>query len=141
MKMDNNYNSLRAKLNRKPVELPLKKTRKRRTRPSVSAVKVDVGIKEPKRPYTGYCELCIARLKLLEYHVVGDSGIWLCASCHRFAEYIDKNEKWVNLYLSHKERLKQGEPVEPSVSSTEYTGSLFTGYPLSDTLMTIMTKR
>jgi hypothetical protein len=58
-------------------------------------------------PTDGHCELCGRETKHLGYHHYFDydisEGIWLCMSCHNFAELADRG--FFPIYLKLKERV------------------------------------
>ena len=56
-----------------------------------------------KRPYPEYCELCGRRKKRYDWHHWDDNhlecGLWLCKTCHKFAEILEQGllEKYLSL--------------------------------------------
>lgn len=79
-----------------------------------------VRVKVNKRPWPGHCELC-GRDKSegykevrLGYHHWDDSdmskGLWLCATCHIFAEIFD-NSDMVSSYMKLKRMVREAPSI------------------------------
>lgn len=64
-------------------------------------------------PVDGLCELCRKKKRILDYHHYDDAdlrkGLWLCKSCHIFAELIDKG--FLQKYLALKEQVMHLETL------------------------------
>jgi len=64
-----------------------------------------------KRPYPDSCELCGKKKKRYDWHHWDDEhlelGLWLCISCHKFAEGVEQDllERYLNLKQILRERL------------------------------------
>ena len=58
-----------------------------------------------KRPYPEYCELCEMKKKRYDWHHWNNEhiewGLWLCKTCHKFAEVLEQG--LLEKYLSLKE--------------------------------------
>lgn len=67
-----------------------------------------------KRTFTGFCEICNIKGKVLKYHHWDDAdlvkgkvvkGVWVCHACHYIVEAADQIDK-INKYLSLKREIE-----------------------------------
>jgi len=102
------------------------KTWKRHNRLTTTINGVHRAFKVLKRSRPKYCELCKEITSKLYWHHWDDNylgiGLWLCWSCHHFAEGVDKGLS-LDLYLGLKKELTSEKllvPLEVEITIAPY---------------------